>query len=76
MPILKPIRGSHLNRSHPLAHGLVGCWLFNEATGKKLFDLSGNDNSGTFIDNPQWKLRPGMFVKADIIRRVDSRRVD
>jgi hypothetical protein len=30
MAIIKPPVGAVLNRSHPLAKGLVGCWLMNE----------------------------------------------
>lgn len=44
---LKPIRGIRLNKSHPLARGLVGYWLLNEGTGNKVFDLSENGNTGT-----------------------------
>jgi len=40
----KPYRGVLVDRSHPLARGLVGCWLFNEGVGGRLFDLSGNGN--------------------------------
>ncbi len=54
MPILKPVRAMQLNRSHPLARGLVGCWLFNEGTGGKVFDLSGNNNIGTLKNNTSW----------------------
>lgn len=43
----KPVRGMQLNKSHPLARGLVGCWVMNEAIGDKVFDLSGNENHGT-----------------------------
>lgn len=45
--ICKPPVGAQLNRSHPLAAGLVGCWLFNEGAGKKAHDYSGNGNTGT-----------------------------
>lgn len=41
MPLLKPPRGIQLNRSHPLARGLVGCWLFNEGTGGTVYDYAG-----------------------------------
>ncbi len=47
MPQLKPTRGIRLNKSHPLARGLVGCWLFNEGSGNKVFDLSENNQTGT-----------------------------
>ena len=47
----KPTRGLQLNKSHPLARGLVGCWLFNEGTGGKVYDLSGNGDIGTLQGN-------------------------
>ncbi|MCH7559683.1 MAG: LamG domain-containing protein [Planctomycetes bacterium] len=47
MPVLKPVRGIRLNKSHPLARGLVGYWLFNEGSGSTVFDLSGNNQTGT-----------------------------
>jgi hypothetical protein len=55
MPQLKPTRGIRLNRSHLLARGLVGCWPFNEGSGNKVFDLSGNGNIGIFQGTaPSW----------------------
>ncbi|MCX5636648.1 MAG: LamG domain-containing protein [Planctomycetota bacterium] len=47
MPLLKPPRGTRLNRSHPLARGLVGAWLMNEGGGDKIFDSSRRNNLGT-----------------------------
>ena len=63
----KPYLGTQLNLSHPLAQGLVGCWLMNEGAGNKAFDLSGNKNSGTFINSPVWaanglSLIPNQYV--------------
>ena len=52
--IQKPFRGIQLNRSHPLAKGLVGCWLFNEATGETVFDSSCNGNNGTLENGVIW----------------------
>ena len=52
--IQKPFRGAQLNRTHPLVKGLVGCWLFNEATGETVFDLSGNGNNGTLENDVAW----------------------
>jgi hypothetical protein len=43
----KPIIGSKVDFSHPLSKGIVGCWLFNEGMGDKVYDLSGNQNTGT-----------------------------
>ncbi len=42
----KPPVGIQLNKQHPLAQGLVGCWLFNEGAGLRVNDLSGNSNHG------------------------------
>lgn len=47
---LKPFRGARLNRTHPLARGLVGCWIFNEGSGDKVYDLSGYGNHGTLTN--------------------------
>ncbi|MBN2138417.1 MAG: LamG domain-containing protein [Sedimentisphaerales bacterium] len=44
---MKPPIGTTLVRGHPLADALVACWLFNEAAGNKVTDLSGNANDGT-----------------------------
>lgn len=42
----KPPPGIQLNRNHPLAQRLVGCWLFNEGSGLRANDLTGNNNTG------------------------------
>jgi len=59
MPILKPIRAIQLNKSHLLARSLRGCWLFNEGTGDKIFDLSKYGNIGTLQADTHWV--PGQF---------------
>ena len=46
-PYEKPMYGVFLNPYHPLARGLVGCWLFNEGGGNIVYDLSGHINHGT-----------------------------
>jgi hypothetical protein len=43
----KPLLGELLNYSDPLTKGLVGLWLMNEGLGNKVYDLSGNGNTGT-----------------------------
>ena len=53
MSYLKPFRGIQLNKTHPLARGLVGCWLMNENGGDKVFDLSGDGYTG-IITTPTW----------------------
>jgi len=44
---MKPPPSARLIRGHRLAQGLVGCWLFNEGSGNKVYDLSGNGNNLT-----------------------------
>jgi len=42
-----------LDRSNPLARGLVGCWSFFERGGTTLHDISGKNNHGTLTNmNP------------------------
>lgn len=43
-----------LNRSHPLARGMLGAWLMYEGAGEVLHDASGRGFHGTFISNPTW----------------------
>jgi hypothetical protein len=45
----KPPLGTPLNMGHPLSKGLVGCWLMNEGSGNKVYDLSGNNNVGNLV---------------------------
>ncbi len=54
MPLLKPLRGTQLNRTHPLACSLGTSWLFNEGSGAKVSDLSGNGRTGTLKGAPSW----------------------
>ncbi|KKM27735.1 hypothetical protein LCGC14_1571800, partial [marine sediment metagenome] len=42
----KPLLGRQVDWAHPLAKGLVGCWLFNETSGNKVYDLSNNGGDG------------------------------
>ena len=51
---MKPPIGATLDKSHPLADGLVGAWLMNEGGGLVAHDLSGNGNDGTFGGNVDW----------------------
>jgi hypothetical protein len=46
----KPPLGAKINFAHPLAKGIVGCWLLNEGMGDKVYDLSGNGNTGTLAN--------------------------
>ena len=42
---IKPALGSTIDFNHPLSQGLVGCWLFNEQTGNKIYELANNFES-------------------------------
>lgn len=64
MTTQKPFRGMQINKAHPLAQGLVGCWVMNEQTGDKIFDLSGNGNLGT-NDGADWTTDGLMFVRSN-----------
>lgn len=57
--ILKPVLGSQLQLGHSLACGLVGYWLLNEGSGNKVFDLSGNGNTGNLVADTHFV--PGKF---------------
>lgn len=50
----KPMLGRLVDWSDPLSDGLVGLWLMNEGSGDKVFDLSGNGNTGTLTSGPIW----------------------
>jgi fibronectin type 3 domain-containing protein len=41
-----------------VANGLIGYWKFDEGSGITDFDSSGNNNTGTLVNNPTW-VAPG-----------------
>lgn len=45
--LTKPVCGTQIDWTNPITKGLVGCWLFNEGSGLRINDLSGNNNHGT-----------------------------
>lgn len=53
--IIKSPFGAVLRRGHPLARGLVGCWLFNEGNGNMVSDLSGNGLTADLSNNITWQ---------------------
>jgi len=61
LPDEKPPFGWELDKSHPLAYGLIGAWLFNEAGGLISFDLSGNGNHALLKKN-LWAINSGGAV--------------
>lgn len=52
--LTKPKPVAMINPFHPLARGLVGCWLFNEMSGSLSNDISGYKNHGYFEDGSSW----------------------
>ncbi|RLC75048.1 MAG: hypothetical protein DRJ03_30885 [Chloroflexi bacterium] len=54
-PYEKPMYGALLNPYHPLAQGLIGCWLFNEGGGNTVFDLSQYMHHGS-INGATWTI--------------------
>ncbi len=46
------------NPGHPLARRLVGCWLFNEGSGRVVHDASGHHRNGDFSGGPFWSHGP------------------
>ncbi len=55
-PYQKPPIGAQLNRNHPLAQGMIGCWIMNERAGRRIMDYSGYNKHGTLVNmaNP-WR---------------------
>ena len=67
MTLVKPSFYTALNRTHPLAKGLVGCWLLNENNGTIINDLAGT-NDGELINNAAWAITqkgPGLEFPTD-----------
>ena len=48
--LTKPPLGTQLDWANPLNTGLAGFWIFNEGSGDKVNDLSGNNNNGTLTN--------------------------
>lgn len=52
---MKPPMGARPIVGHPLAKGLVGCWLANEGSGSRAFDVSGYGNNAIFQGSAGWR---------------------
>jgi len=50
---MKPIRGTNLNLSQPLARGLFNCYLFNEGAGARVLDCA-EGRLGSLVNNVTW----------------------
>ena len=53
MPLLKPLRGTQLNRTHPIARGLVRAWIMNENGGTFVYDRCARI-AANFSGAPTW----------------------
>ena len=63
--LCSPYRGALLNRSHPLARGLICCQLFNEGAGRHLFDLSRNNDMSYVVPDYTSTWQGGGGIKTD-----------
>ena len=52
--ISRPPQGSQVNKSHPLARGLIGAWLFNENAGNILYSLASSPNATIQSPSSPW----------------------
>jgi len=70
LPNQKPIHGSQIDWKHPLAQGLIGCWLMNEGSGGIIQDISPHGNNGNFASGaaqPSWVGQSVYFDGGDYI---------
>ena len=56
--INKPPLGSQINWAHPLARGLVACWLMNEGSGNMVQDYTLNQIRGIMTATCLWTGSP------------------
>lgn len=42
----KPAPGTKINWSHTLSRNMVGCWLYNEGSGLRAYDITGYKSDG------------------------------
>jgi len=63
VPRQKPPRGTQIDKSHPLARGLVAAWLFNEGAGETVWDYAGpNHGTMTNMEPTDWQAGPHGFM--------------
>lgn len=53
-PHQKPMLGLQINWAQSISYSLVYVGLFNEGSGNTVYDLSGNNHTGTFQATPVW----------------------
>ena len=61
-PTEKPPPGAQIDWGHPLARGLVGCWLFHEGAGSSLANLCGDYGRATPTGGIAWR---GLAARLD-----------
>ena len=54
-----------INRQHPLARGLVGCWPLWEGAGSRVMDVSGHGQHGALIN-----MEPGDWTAGPVGHRL------
>jgi len=59
MHIIKPLPGTMLMPGRLITDVIIASWPFSEGVGNKIFDLSGNGNTGTLQGNANFVV--GMF---------------
>jgi len=75
MAAVSAVRGIGVDWTDPLARGLAGWWLFDEGTGRVVFDRSGNGLSARLEGNTCWAAgRLGFCVELN--RLVEGDYVD
>lgn len=61
----KPPIGSSINLNHPLSQGLVACYLFNEVSGIRCYDLSHYSVSGVLTNGASFNPSSGGIAVLD-----------
>lgn len=61
----KPSLGSSINWNHPLSEGLIACYLFNEVSGLKSYDISRYNVAGTLTNGALFSNIDGGIVTLD-----------
>jgi len=66
----KPYRGTQLNKTHPLARGLVGAWIMNEGVGSLVNDSIGYSDGSVWRNVPVWT-PDGILFDSTLDQRID-----
>lgn len=66
----EPVRGTLLNKSHPIARSMVIALPLNEGTGTSVHDYASGKYSGTLINSPTW-VAGGLDFERDNDQYID-----